>query len=80
MVKIMQASISAKQIKEFDAKQVTNWAVDADETIDGQIYQTGLVTYKAETIFGVKNIQARALIKDGKVVRWIWPKSGVEIK
>ena len=76
----MQASISAKQIKEFDAKQVNNWAVDADETIDGQIYQTGLVTYKAETIFGVKNIQARALIKDGKVVRWIWPKSGVEIK
>ena len=80
VVKIMQASISAKQIKEFDAKQVNNWAVDADETIDGQIYQTGLVTYKAETIFGVKNIQARALIKDGKVVRWIWPKSGVEIK
>ena len=40
----------------------------------------GTLTYKAETIFGVKTIQAKALITDGKVQRWIWPKSGMEIK
>jgi hypothetical protein len=48
--------------------------------VDGQPFQTGSVTYKAETIFGVKTIQAKALIKGGKVQRWIWPKSGMEIK
>ena len=76
----MQESIRTGQIKEFSFDQVLTWKADADETIDGKTYQIGLASYKAETIFGVKTIQAKALIKDGKVQRWIWPKSGMEIK
>ena len=54
---------------------------ESPEDLEAQlIYQIGAVAYKAETIFGVKTIQAKALIKDGKVQRWIWPKSGMEIK
>ena len=79
-VKLMQESVRASQIKEFTFAQVLTWKADADETIDGEIYQIGLASYKAETIFGVKTIQAKALIKGGKVQRWIWPKSGMEIK
>lgn len=79
-VKLMQDSVRAGQIKEFTFGQVLTWKADADETIDGETYQTGLASYKAETIFGVKTIQAKALIKGGKVQRWIWPKSGMEIK
>ena len=56
------------------------WKPEANETVDGVVYQTGSAAYKAETIFGVKTIQAKALIRGGKVVRWIWPKSGMEIK
>ena len=79
-VKAMQDSIKAAQIKEFTFDQVLDWKAEADEIVDGETYQTGLASYKAETIFGVKTIQAKALIKGDKVQRWIWPKSGMEIK
>ena len=79
-VKAMQDSIKAAQIKEFTFDQVLEWKAEADEIVDGETYQTGLASYKAETIFGVKTIQAKALIKGDKVQRWIWPKSGMEIK
>lgn len=80
VVKIMQESIRSSQVKEFNFEQVLGWEPGADETVDGEAFKTGTVSYKAETIFGVKTIQAKALISNGKVQRWIWPKSGMEIK
>lgn len=81
VVAVMQASIKDGAIKEFSFDQVLDWqASEAPETIDGASYQTGVASYKAETVFGVKTIQAKALIKGGKVVKWLWPKSGMEIK
>ncbi len=80
VVKLMQDSIKSGQIKEFTFEQVLGWKGGEEEERDGVTYQTGMVAYKAETIFGVKTIQAQALIKDGAIVRWIWPKSGMEIK
>ena len=80
VVKVMQDSIRSAQIKEFTIDQVLGWKAEPPETLEGVTYQVGTLTYKAETIFGVKTIQAKALITDGKVHRWIWPKSGMEIK
>ncbi len=80
VVKVMQESIRTAQVKEFTFDQVIGWKATENEQVDGETYQTGLAAYKAETIFGVKNIQAKALIKDGKVIRWIWPTSGLEIQ
>lgn len=80
IVKVMQESIRSGQIKEFTFDQVIGWKATEEESVDGQTYQTGLAAYKAETIFGVKNIQAKALIQNGKVTRWIWPTSGLEIE
>jgi len=79
-VQVMQESLRSGQIKEFTFDQVLDWKAGAEEAVDGENYATGLVSYKAETIFGVKTIQAKALIKEGKVAKWIWPKSGMEIK
>jgi hypothetical protein len=80
VVQVMQSSIDAGQIKEFTKAQVLSWTTSTDEIADGETYQIGLAAYKAETIFGIKTIQAKAMIQSGKVVRWIWPKSGMEIK
>jgi hypothetical protein len=80
VVAAMQESIRGGQVKEFTFDQVLEWKPGAAETVDGESFESGLISYKAETIFGVKTIQAKALIKDGKVQRWIWPKSGMEIK
>lgn len=80
IVKVMQESIRSGQIKEFTFDQVIGWKAAEVEAVNGENFQTGLAAYKAETIFGVKNIQAKALIKGGKVIRWIWPTSGLEIE
>lgn len=80
IVKVMQESIKSAQVKEFTFDQVLAWKAGEEEEVDGVKYQTGNAAYKAETIFGVKTIQAKALIQGGKVTKWIWPNSGMEIK
>ena len=80
IVTLMQNSIRSGQIKEFTFNQVQSWKGAESEEVNGETFQTGLVAYKAETIFGVKSIQAKAMIQNGKVVRWIWPTSGLEIE
>ena len=80
-VAIMKASIQAGEIKEFNFDQVMEWeAVEEEEDFNGESYKVGLLSYKAETFVGVRMIQAKALIKGGKVAHWLWPKSGMEIK
>lgn len=80
VVEIMRESLRNREIKKFEFEQVKDWQPGADETIEGQTFQTGTLTYEAETIFGAQTIQAKAFIQNGKVVRWIWPKSGVQIE
>jgi hypothetical protein len=80
VVAAMQENIRTGEIKEFTFDQVLEWVAGEDEIVDGETYKTGTASYKAETIFGVKQLQAKALIKNGKVQRWIRPKSGLEIK
>ncbi|MEI7910663.1 MAG: hypothetical protein WCK77_13585 [Verrucomicrobiota bacterium] len=79
-VEMMKSHIRGGAIKEFTFGQVLEWNAGADEVVNGESFQTGVVKYKAETIFGVKTIEAKALIQNGSVVRWVWPKSGMEIK
>jgi hypothetical protein len=80
VVATMQASIKAGQIQEFTFDQVTEWTAEENETIDGQEFQIGTATYQKETFLGVQNIQAKALIRGGKVQRWVGARSGLEIK
>ena len=80
VVKVMQESVKAAQIKEFKFDQVTEWKAGENETVDGETFQTGTALYKAVTFLGEKSIEAKAFVKGGKVLRWIWPRSGMEIK
>jgi len=80
IVKIMQDSIKAEQIKEVKFDQVTEWAGSEPETLDGKQYNVGVVAYKGQTFLGVKTSRAKAYINGGKVVRWIGAKSGMDLK
>ena len=80
IVELMKKSIGGDAVKEFTLAQVKGWKANGEETIDGTTYQTGLAAYEAETIFGVRPVQAKALIKDGKIERWVYAKSGMEIQ
>lgn len=76
----MQASIKDGAVKEFKFEDVKAWKAGEEEDVDGVTYQTGMAAYQAETIFGPKPVQAKALIKDGKVVKWVYAKTGMEIR
>jgi hypothetical protein len=80
VVQVMQASVKSGQIKEFKLDQVTEWKAGQAEEFEGEMFQTGTALYKAVTFLGEKTIEAKAFIKDGKVQRWIWPRSNMEIK
>ena len=80
IVELMKKSVADGAVKEFKADQVKEWKAAEKETVDGTEYQTGLAGYMAATIFGLKPVQAKALIKDGKVDRWVYAKSGMEIQ
>jgi len=80
IIELMKKSIAGGAVKEFKTEQVKGWKASGDETIDGSDYQTGLAAYEAATIFGVRPVQAKALIKDGKIERWVYAKSGMEIQ
>ncbi len=80
IIALMKESIAGGAVKEFTSDQVKGWKPNGDETIDGTEYQTGLAVYEAATIFGVRPVQAKALINDGKIERWVYAKSGMEIQ
>ena len=80
IIALMKDSIASGAVKEFTSEQVKGWKANGEETIDGTEYQTGLAAYEAATIFGVRPVQAKALIKDGKIERWVYAKSGMEIQ
>jgi hypothetical protein len=80
IVALMKKNLAEGTISEFTVDQVSAWKAAEDETIDGQTYQIGIVSYKSETIFGVKALEAKALIKDGSVLRWVSPKSGLDLE
>lgn len=80
IVALLKADVEAGQVTEFKAGQVTGWRAGEELEFDGNTYQTGLVTFKAETILGVQEHEAIALIEDGKVYKWMWAKTKLEMR
>lgn len=72
IVALIKASVEAGDVKVFSADQVSSWEAGEDMEHDGVTYQTGHVSYhQEETILGPQSYKAIALIKNGKVVKWI---------
>jgi len=80
IVAAMKASVTEGKVTEFKAAQVTSWKAGEDMDFDGESYQTGIVTFKAETILGVQEHDALALIKGGKIEKWMWAKTKLEMR
>ncbi len=79
-VPVMIASIQAGDVKEIELDKIHYWKWIGEETIGGEDYWTGAVGYLANTIFGEINAEGKALIRDGKVVKWIYSGSEEEIR
>jgi NOL1/NOP2/fmu family ribosome biogenesis protein len=80
IVSCIRASVEAGQVTEFKVEQVSNWEAGEDMEFDGQNYQTGWVTYEAQTIIGTQVYKAIGLIDNGEVVKWIAAKTRLELR
>jgi len=80
IVALLKSDVQAGKVTEFKANQVTAWKAGEEMDFDGDTYQTGHVTFKAETILGVQEHEAIALIEDGKVHKWMWAKTKLEMR
>ncbi len=80
IVLVMKASVEDGEVSEFETSQVTSWKAGNDMEFDGETYQTGIVTFKAQTILGVQEHDAIALIKDDGIHKWMWAKTKLEMR
>lgn len=79
-INAMQSSIKSAKITEFQFAQVKDWKFTGEETINGETYQVGVASYTAKTLFGDQTHDAKALFKDGKLVKWVWAANNFEMK
>lgn len=77
---IMTGSIEREEIKHFTVGQVREWKEFGEEEIDGEAYHYGLIDYVEETSLGERTIEAKALIRNRKVEKWIWTRSDMRIE
>ena len=80
ILRIMHESLSKNEIRELTVKEVTAWKASPQKIEKGIKYETGVVTYNAQTIFGIRAVSLQAWLKDGKVKKWTYLKSGLPVK
>jgi hypothetical protein len=81
VVPVMLASIDELKLKELKASAITSWGAVNFEEIEGKPYWTGTVQCTVENaLFGPTQTEVMALIKDGKVVKWLFTGSREEVQ
>lgn len=73
---LLLASMSSGQVSDISPKRIQRWGTPQARTIDNQSTWTVSVFYQSVTIFGLMDAEAQAQVRDGQVVRWIYPGSG----
>jgi hypothetical protein len=73
---LLLASMNSGQVTDIRLDRIQRWGVPQARTIDDQSTWTVSVFYQSMTIFGPIDAEAQAHVRDGKVIRWIYPGSG----
>ena len=74
-VPVMEESMRRGEVTEVSADMVKEWGLIEAEEIDGVPYWTATVTYSTLTIFGEFPVEAQALMRHGKVKKWVYTGS-----
>lgn len=74
-VPLMVRSMESGQVTEIKPKMISYWARIYFGKVQGEPYWIGRVDYTANSIFGIFPTQAKALMRKGKVVKWIYAGS-----
>ena len=78
-VEIMINSLMAGEVSEIKINEVSNWGPIRYEIVDGEPYWTGTVTYNTTSLFGTFPTEAMALMRNGKVIEWLYTGSLEEV-
>ena len=73
---LLLASMNSGQVTDIRLDRIQRWGVPQARTIDDQSTWTVSVFYQSMTIFGPIDAEAQAHVREGKVIRWIYPGSG----
>lgn len=77
---LVKADLLTERLQDLKPRQVKAFRYVGEERISGQPAETMIVEFEADTLIGVKRLEARAVIRDGSVVRWEWAKTGFEMR
>lgn len=76
VIPIMMESLQSSKLTELKPENVTSWGSLNYEEVDGTVYWTGTVQCTVENaLFGPQPTEVMALMKDNKVVKWIYTGS-----
>jgi hypothetical protein len=75
-VPLMLESMFNGDVTEISPEIIEEWGPIVQEEIDGEPYWTATVSYSAMTLFGKIQSEAQALMRHGKVRKWIYTGSG----
>lgn len=78
--KAMKQSLMSGAVTEFSVQDVKKVEVESPQNRDGVSYEVGSVTIKDLTIFGEQETKVIALIQNGKVQKWLWMPSEMEVQ
>lgn len=81
VIPIMLESLQTLKLTEIKPGSITSWGGLNYEEIDGKVYWTGTVQCTVENaLFGPQPTEAMALMKDNKVLKWIYTGSREEVQ
>lgn len=73
---LLLASMRSGEVTEIKLNKIKRWGTPQARTIDNLPTWTVSVFYEAMVFCGPIDAEAQAQVRDGKVVRWIYPGSG----
>ena len=78
-VRLMVSSLMAGEVSEIKLNEISHWGPIRYEIVDGQPYWTGTVTYNTTSLFGTFPTEAMALMRNDKVINWLYTGSLEEV-
>jgi len=78
-IQLMIDSIKRGDVTEIKLSEISHWGPVAREKIDDEYYWTAAVEYETVSMFGTIPTEALALIKNGKVINWIYTGSEEDV-
>ena len=67
---LMKDSVASGELTGLSTTDITDWRSLGFEKVGGDTFWTGAAIYMVETLFGEFQTEAKAYIREGRVVRW----------